>query len=406
MDVFVARQPILNRIQRTYGYELLFRDGFSNLFPDIDGEEASSKVLSNSFFSIGMDQLVFEKKAFINFTQGLLIKKIPTMFPKEKIVIEILEDVDPTDEVIAACREMGASGYELALDDFVYDKQLKPFIDIVNIIKCDFRSTPLDQIKAILLDLPKNKRLKFLAEKVEMQDEFDQAVSMGFEYFQGYFFSKPQIVKGKDIPTSTLNLLQIVAEANSDGFDFARLERHILQDISISYKLLRYINSAFFRRINEISSIRQALILLGEKEVKRFISLMVVAKLAPGKPDELIRTSIIRAKLAELIARHINDKYNEAEVFTMGLFSLIDAILDQDIGDLMGRLPLSESIKTALVRGEGRLADFLALVTSYEKGHWEEFHERAQHLRLGEEVVPQCYTEAVGWADALASIQQ
>lgn len=405
MDIFVARQPILSRAQRTYGYELLFRNGLTNSFPEIDGETASSKVLSNSFFSIGMDQLVFEKKAFINFTQGLLVKKIPMMFPKEKIVIEVLEDIEPTEEVIAACREMASSGYELALDDFVYENKLKPLIDLANIIKFDFRLTPIDQIKAALRSLSGNRRLRFLAEKVETQEEFNQAVSMGFEYFQGYFFSRPQIIKGKEIPSSTMNLLQIVAEANREDFDFANLEKHILNDIAISYKLLRYINSAFFRRVTEISSIKQALVLLGEREVKRFISLMLIARLAPGKPDELVRTSIIRAKMAELIAKYTKGKYNEAEVFTMGLFSLIDAILDQDIGDLMGKLPLAESIKKALVEGHGPLAEFMGLIISYEKGVWDEFHKGLEKLNLEEDIVPRCYMEAVGWAEALASMQ-
>jgi len=165
LDIFVARQPILSRGKKTYGYELLFRDGLTNSFPEIDGETASSKVLTNSFFSIGMDQLVLEKKAFINFTQGLLTKKIPMMFPKEKIVIEILEDVEPTEEVIAACRVMASSGYEIALDDFVYDKKLEPLIEMANLIKFDFRLTPRDQIKNALGDLSGNRRLKFLAEK-------------------------------------------------------------------------------------------------------------------------------------------------------------------------------------------------------------------------------------------------
>lgn len=405
MDIFVARQPIMARNQRTSAYELFFRGGTKNVFPQIEGETATTKLLSDSFFSIGMDKITHGKKAFINFPEALIVKKMPMLFPKETITVEILESVRPTEEVISSCRELASAGYDLAMDDFIYSENLIPLLELADLIKFDLRLSSTEEIRDVLNKLKRNRKLKFIAEKVETPDEFNQALGLGFDYFQGYFFARPQIIKGKQIPPFKLNLLQIVAEANRDDFDFTRLERHILQDVLISYKLLKYINSAFFRRVNEISSIKQALVLLGEREVKRFVSLMVIAKLAPGKPDELLQSSIIRAKLCELLARHCKKDYNESEAFTLGLFSLIDAILDEEMETILRDLPLSTAIKDALTSETGPLGDLIRLAKAYEKGDWETFQDASTNIGLDEEAAPRCYMEAVGWAEALAAIQ-
>jgi EAL and modified HD-GYP domain-containing signal transduction protein len=405
LDIFVARQPILARNQHTCAYELFFRGGMKNVFPQLEGETATTKLLSDSFFSIGMDKITHGKKAFINFPEALLVKKMPMFFPKESITVEILETVQPTEEVLSSCRELSSAGYELAMDDFIYSDKFIPLLELADLIKFDIRLSSMEEIRSVLTELRKYKKLKFIAEKVETPDEFKQALALGFEYFQGYFFARPQIIEGKQIPPFKLNLLQIVAEANRDDFDFTRLEKHILQDVSISYKLLKYINSAFFRRVNEISSIKQALVLLGEREVKRFVSLMVIAKLAPGKPDELLQSSIIRAKLCELLTKHCKKVFNESEAFTLGLFSHIDAILDEKMDSILKDLPLSTAIKEALTSETGPLGDLIRLTKAYEKGDWEAFQEPSSRIGLDEEAAPGCYMEAVGWAEALVAIQ-
>jgi len=402
MEVFVARQPIFNRKQKIYGYELLFRDGKSNAFPRIDGDTATCKLLSNSFMSMGIEQIAGGKKSFINFTGDLLVKEVPKMFPPEKIMVEVLEDVTPEEPVVKACEDMVGSGYEIALDDFFYRADLAPLIALAKVIKIDLRLTPLEGIGDLVSKLS-GKGIKLLAEKVESHEEFQRAVEMGFEYFQGYFFSKPQVLQAKDIAPSKINLLQITAEANKEDFRFESLEKFISRDVSISYKLMRYINSAYFRRVQEISSIKQAIVLLGERGLRRFISLVTMARLAADKPDELIRTSIIRARLCEQLAKEKN-RTDESELFTLGLFSLIDAILDSPMETLMERLPFSEGIKSALVRGEGELADYLRLVTYYEAGDWEGFAAMADRIGLDEEKVPVYYLDAVGWADSYHGI--
>ncbi len=403
MEVYVARQPIFNTKQKIFGYELLFRGGTSNAFPDIDGDTATSKVLANSFFNFGIEHIAGGKKAFVNFTQELLIKKVPLMFPVDTLVVEVLENVKPEKEVIEACKEIASQGYGIALDDFFYETGLDPLIALANIIKMDFRATPIDTIQEYVEKLSKYP-VKFLAEKVETHEEFQTALEMGFEYFQGYFFSKPQIVAGKDVSPSKITLVQIVAEANKEDFNFEELEKLIARDVSMSYKLMRYINSAFFRRVHEVSSIKQAIVMLGEMGLRRFISLIVMAKLASDKPSELIRTSIVRARLCEQLGQYGPSGIDGSELFTLGLFSLIDAIMDQEMESLMEKLPLSENIKKALVSGEGVLGQYLRLAQCYEAGDWKGFAESVKKLGIDEEKVPECYMEALGWANSLDAL--
>ncbi|MFO7601827.1 MAG: HDOD domain-containing protein [Candidatus Desulfacyla sp.] len=403
MDIYVARQPIFNRKRKLYGYELLFRDGLSNVFPDVDGHAATSKILSHSFLSMGMDAITGGRFAFINFTDQLLMKRIPLLFPKDKLVVEILEDVEAMEPLLEACRELRGMGYQLALDDFVYRKSLEPLMALAGIIKIDFRLTPREELADLLAKLIPFK-LKLLAEKVETYEEFQQAFDMGFGYFQGYFFSKPEILKGKSTSPAKLTILQIMAEANREDCSFSHIETVIQRDVAIAYKLMRYINSAYFRRVQEVSSMRQAIVLLGEKEIRRFVSLMALANLAEDKPDELIRASIVRARLCELLGKGNNDQVDEAELFTLGLFSLIDAILDEPILSIMEKLPLSEDIKSAIVRGEGRLAPYLGIAFSFETGDWEKFRDSVAKTDVEEATIPQSYMEAAAWAENLASL--
>lgn len=400
MDVFVARQPIFKRDKKILGYELLFRDGASSFFSGEDGNIATSNVLSNSFISIGIESIAGNNPAFINFTRDLLLKQAPQMFPKESLAVEILEDMMPEDDIIKACQELHQKGYTIALDDFFYKSGMKPLIALADIIKFDFRSSPVEKIRK---DIERFSRynIKFLAEKVETNEEFQTALDMGCEYFQGYFFSKPETIKGKDISSAQMNLLGIMAEANKRDFDFNKVEAIISRDVSISYKLLRYINSAFYRRSATVSSIKQAMLLLGEKGVRSFLSLIAMTKLGKNKPDELIRSSIIRAKFCELLGEKKGSGIDSSELFTLGLFSSIDAILDDTMENLMGKLPLSNNLKDALIYREGDLNNYLSLTISYEKGDWEGVSNYSNHIQIDDQVLPQYFIKAINWADAI-----
>jgi EAL and modified HD-GYP domain-containing signal transduction protein len=402
MDVYLARQPIFDRMKQIYGYELLFRDGLSNAFPQIDGNTASSNVLSNSFFCMGMEQITGGRKAFINFTQELLVQKIPLLFPRESLIVEILEDVIPTDAVILACREMATAGYLLAMDDFIYDPALEPLIAMAGIIKIDIRLTPGDQAKAIL-DKLSGYTVKFLAEKVETYQEYETYMEMGFDYFQGYFFSKPQVLRAHDISTSKISLLQIMAEVNRDDMQILAVDALISRDVSVSLKLLRYINSPYYSRGQEISSIRQAVLRLGEAGIRRFIPILFMSAFAEDKPNELIRASVIRARFCELLWRNTNTQLRGPELFTLGLFSLIDAIMDESMDTLLDKLPFSKNISNALLSNTGEMSEYLNLVRAYETGNWITVSRHADTIGVDKNQVPALYWDAVVWSDTLVA---
>ena len=399
MDVYVARQPIFNRRKRIYGYELLFRDGMVNAFPDVDGDAATSRVLSTSFLSNGIEQITGRKKAFINFTEKMITEKIPAMFPKKTIMVEILEDIEPNAAVVTACREMAKQGYNLVLDDFIFKPEMKPLLELTRIVKFDFRASSIEEIKASIKELAAYQ-VKLLAEKIETHEEFQQALNMGFDYFQGYFFSKPEILKRRDISPSRITLLSIMSEANREDFRMTELEKFVLRDLSINYKLMRYINSAYFGMFKRVSSVKQTIVLLGMKEIRRFLSLIAMAQLVSGKPDELIRASLIRARLCENLGKGVTGK-DGSELFTLGLFSFIDAILDDEMGNILEKLPLSENIKKALTGEGGELADYLTLASCYEIGDWAKVASLAAKIGLNEEKAPEFYMDAVAWADSV-----
>ena len=404
MEVYVARQPIFKKNKKIYGYELLFREGLSNYFPNIDGDLATSKVLSTSFMTIGIEEVTGGSLAFINFTQNLLSKRVPLMFPPQKVVVELLEDVRPEPDVLKACHEITQKGYVIALDDFSYRPDLEPIISMAQIIKMDFKSGSYDELAESVRKLARY-HVKLLAEKVETHEDLQRAIEMGFSYFQGYFFSKPEILKGKDISSPEMNLLEIMAEANKEDFQFHKLEEIITRDVAISYKLMRYINSAYFRRVNNISSIKQAIILLGERQIRRFISLIAMSRLGSEKPNELIQTSIIRAKFLELVGNSNGSReVSPSELFTLGIFSLIDAILDDSMQNLMQNLPLSDGIRDALALGKGKLKEYLQLAVTYERADWKRLSDTACLLGLKEEELPQYFLEALGWANAFSSL--
>jgi c-di-GMP-related signal transduction protein len=396
MDVFVARQPIFRENKQVFAYELLFRSGMANAFPGIDGGAATSSLLSSSFFTVGIEHISGGKVVFINFTEELLLRGTPTLFPESQVVVEILEDVHPTSEVIAACQALYRKGYILALDDFVFHANLQPLIDIAQIIKIDFRLTPLAEIAAMLSQLQGSK-CEFLAEKVETHEEFMAAKALGFRYFQGYFFAKPEILKNKEISPSQLTIMQLIYEVNRAESQLKKLEELINQDVSLSYKLINYLNSAYFGRLQPVSSIRQAIAYLGDRGIRMFVSLMVASRLVDNKPDELLRTSAIRAKFLEQLASEL--AMDSGELFMLGLFSLLDAMLDNSMEYLVGQLPLTAEVSDALVKRTGRLAPYLRLAEYFETCNWGAVDSQLAVLNISSAKLQDFYINAVRLAD-------
>jgi len=406
MDIFIARQPIFNTKQEVFAYELLYRSGTRNVYAGIDGDRASSEVIGSSFLLFGLENLTMGKKAFINFTRKLLEDEVATLLPQELIVVEVLENVEPDKQMLSACIKLKELGYLLALNDFTYDPRFDPFIDLVDIIKVDFLQTTPAKREA-LVRRAKNKKIKFLAEKVETLEDFHHALQAGYSYFQGYFFSKPNIVSGKDITSFKLTYLQLLQEINKTDLDFDQAERIIKSDVALSYKLLRFINSAAFSFPREISSIKQALVLLGQKEILKWVSLVALRSIGEDKPDELVSIAISRGRFCELMAPQIGMKSRSPDFFLMGMFSLIDAFLDQPLAHILTQLPIATDIKEALLGIiESRLRDVYEMAVSYEKGNWVKALRLAKKLHLEEQRIINIYLESLNFAQRIFSEPQ
>lgn len=400
MKLYVARQPILDRKKNLYAYELLFREGLNNYFPVIDGDEATSKVLSGSFFTMGLEKITGKKLAFINFTKNLLYQETPLLFPPKTTVIEVLEHISPEPVILERLKRFSQKGYTIALDDFKVRPGMKELIDVSDIVKIDFRSTPPQMLEPLVVYM-KKRNLHLLAEKVETLEEFQNALNLGFDYFQGYFFCKPEILMAKDVSSTNMNLLTILAEVNKRDFDFGKIETVFVQDVSISYKLLRYINSAFFKISSEITSIKEAALYLGQDELRRFVSLIAMSKIARNKPDELVRQACVKARFCEAVGKKCRATVNPGELFTAGLFSNIDAILDQPMAEIMRKLPLSRRIKETLMGNKTELSIYLDLIYCYENVDWGRVRQFAKTLALPEDEIPAIYAQACESANCL-----
>ncbi|MDD3598529.1 MAG: HDOD domain-containing protein [Bacillota bacterium] len=403
MTVFIARQPIFDVLQRIQGYELLFRSSDINAFPGISGDKASVSVLDTAFMSIGIEQLTGGKRASINFTDELLRQSIPTALPREIVIIEILESVRPDEAVLEACRTLRNKGYTLALDDFKLDGPLGPLAPLADIIKVDFLCTPLEQCKAIATD-PELSHASFLAEKVETREVFRDAVEMGYTYFQGYFFAKPEVTSGRSIPPQKLTHMQLIAEASRPNPDADRVTDIVSHDLALSYRLLRLVNSAAFGLRTRVSSVRHAILLLGPKEIERWISVLALMNLADGKPDALVTVPVLRGRFAELLAPAAGLGEQSTELFLVGLFSMLDALLDSSMAKALSYLPLAPAITDALLGEPGPFGDILELVKYYEMGDWESASQCGAKLGLEESVIMEAYIEAAKWANDCATL--
>jgi len=394
----MARQPIFDAGLNVYAYELLFRAGEENFFPQVEGDSASNAVISESLTTWGIGTLTGGKRAFLNFTRNALLEGHAELVPKEVAVIEILEDVEPDGAVLAECRRLKGLGYTLALDDFAYRPAYDPLLEIIDIVKVDFAVPNSPQQQRVLETLLKRK-VKLLAEKVETQEAVDQAKASGYSYFQGYFFSRPQMVSAQKIPEAQVSRLGLMREVGQPEVNYQKIEEILKRDISLSYRLLKYMNSAFFGLRNESHSIRQALALLGEKNVRKWVRLVTLTGMAEGKPSELILSSVFRGRFCETLAPVLRMKRREEDLVLLGMFSLIDAIMDQPMETLLTEIPLGDDIKAALRGEEGILGTILAFVSGYERGDWDVVDACREILNLQAADVPDMYMKSLEWAN-------
>jgi EAL and modified HD-GYP domain-containing signal transduction protein len=400
-EIYVARQPIFDKKQNVYGYELLARNGRMNSFDEKDGDQATYNVIVNSFLMIGLDTLTNGKRAFINFTANSLKSEVSVMLPKELVAIEILESVIPDEEIIRTCKILKNEGYLLVLDDFVFSLGYIPLVELADIVKVDFKVTPREErwrIKQSLQDYP----VKLLAEKVENQEEFQEALQMGYSYFQGYFFCKPVMVSRRNLPVYCGNLFRLFRESAQREVDFRRMEDIIEKDVSLTYKLLKFMNSPLFGFKQKIGSLRQAIALLGQKGIKKWIALMSLKEISGNKPEELFLQSLIRARFAQMLALEKMGEDRADAAFLMGLFSYIDVLLARPLQEILDEIALNEEIKLALI-GRKRNQYFLLykIVQSYEKGNWLGCSFYATELKIDEEKLVNAYRKSIIWAQDL-----
>jgi EAL and modified HD-GYP domain-containing signal transduction protein len=403
MDIYVARQPIFTTQKKIFGYELLFRMGLENAFPDIDGDTATSSVLSNTFFSFELKEILDDKPGLINFTKELILQRVPLLFPQRHIIIEVLEDIEPDEDVIAALRQFKEKGFNIALDDFIFHEKFQPMMDLCRIIKFDLIATPLETLPEIIKNIQSRWDITLLAEKVETYEEFDLAKKMGFKLFQGYFFSRPEILSKKEISPSQISKLKLVNEVGQKNIDLKKVAGLIKKDVSVSFKLLKFINSAYFQRPTPVHTIKEAITFLGTDELKKFINIVAVSGLSENKPTELVRLSVIRARMCEQCGFVIKTHFRTDELFTLGLFSLMDAMLDSRMEDILENISFSEKIKTALLKKDPDFQKILNIVTGFEQGDWQNSFYAVMSGTSAEKKLPGFYLDAVRMADTFLS---
>lgn len=390
-QIFVGRQPIFDAKLKVAGYELLFRSGNVDAFDGSDGNKATSLLINNALMEIGLDDLIGEKPAFINFTKDLLMNGVAELLPADRVVLEILETVEVDDELIVGIKQLVEAGYKIALDDFTYSEEWLPLIELAQIIKYDVMMHSIEEIREQMKKFS-GRNIKFLAEKVETQEEYNQLKEEGFEYFQGYFFSKPVVLSHKALSADSISLLQLVAQIQNPDIETNELEKLISQDVSLSYKLFRCVNSAAFGLKNKMTSVRQAVVYLGLQRLKNWVSLLAMAGNS-SKPAELIHTGLIRAKMCELIAEETGVDGKDT-YFVVGLFSILDAILDHSLETILEKMPLDESINKALLEMKGDMGQTLQCCISYEQCLWDQLvFPNISNERLGE-----IYHDAIVWS--------
>lgn len=395
--MFIARQPIFNKLLNVYGYELLYRANIdSKAFGEADSIKATATVLGG-LFEIGLEKIANNGRAFVNFDYDFILSDTIELIDPTSLVIEVLEDVEVDDELLDRLKYLKRKGYRIALDDFIEDYDLFPIVPIADIIKYDLRATPLDYIKTeVEHALSQNKIL--LAEKVETEEEFIKAEKMGFVLFQGYFFSKPKIVgRINDKKIMISQYVMVIDELKKKNPSYNKLVEIFNTDPNLAYRLVKLSSQRIHK--NLIYSIKNALIQMGFRELERWINIIMLQDLSTNKPEELIKISLVRSKFGELIANDGIYRARELEISMMCLFSNIDALTDQSMEDAILGISLTEDIKEALIYRKGVLNPICDLIDCYEKGNWEEVDRISQQIEVDSSILYQMYIDSLEWAD-------
>jgi c-di-GMP-related signal transduction protein len=398
--MFIARQPIFDRAMQVYGYELLFRATQDSSTYTANSPEASTAAVMEGLFESGLEEVVGSAKAFVNFNYNLLISDTVELIGPETMVIEVLENTKADDVLLERIQTLKQRGYRIALDDFEEDIRDFAIVPYADIIKYDIMITPLDQIRADV-EIAKRKRKILLAEKIEKEEDFLKAKEMGFQLFQGYFFSKPKIVTGiHSHKTTNVVYQQILTELHKPEPSIQHLTEIIETDVNMAYRVMRVAGNV---QPGEKLTIRKALVKMGLKELERWINVLMLQELANDKPPELVRLSLVRSHFAEQIAAHSVYASRKIEISLMLLFSLLDAMLDEPMEEALKNMPLSEDIKDFLIYKKGRFAPLAHIIEQYEQGNWEHMTELAQQIKTDPIKLSKWYLDALHWADRIVT---
>jgi EAL and modified HD-GYP domain-containing signal transduction protein len=401
-QIFIGRQPIFDREQRVHAYELLFRSGKVDAAAITDGDSATAQTLLNGIVNFGLDELVGNRVAFVNLTRSFLLEhhRLPAL--QERLTLEVLEAITPDAETISALRQLAARGYTIALDDFTYRTDLIPFLEVAKIVKLDLPQIGVDSLPRHV-ERVRRCGLRLLAEKVETHEEFALCKSLGIDYFQGYFLSRPTTLASKRLPTNKLAVLQILARVQEPDATINELEKLIGSDVALSYRILRFVNSAQFNSIRQIDSVRHAIIMTGVGQIRTWATLMVMSQLLDDKPTELLRIALLRARLCEALSAHL--RFTPPEMYaTAGLFSTLDALLDRPINEIVESLPLNAELADALITHSGRIGKLLQCALACERGDLT----AAAELGIDEHTLGRIWLHAIACAESdsrLLSVQ-
>lgn len=401
MDVYIARQPIFDKSKKLFGYELLYRQNEENKFSgQVDGAQATRAVLSDAITVFGLENLTNGKPAFVNFTKDLVMDDLILLTNPQDIIVEILEDADIDEEFVEKVSDLKRRGYTVALDGFNGSERFDDLIKYIDILKIDFmklNKDSRDEIKKKYMGMGKT----FLAEKIEMHDDFTKAVEDGYSLFQGYYFEKPKMFSKKSSDIAKSSYIRIICELNKDETDINEISKIVNEDVGLTYKLFQRINTVAYYRGGETTSTNVALSKLGLDEIRRWILLMMAKDFNKGKSDEIIKMALIRASFAEKIARDTPLKERYYEAFMMGMFSLIDLIVEAEITDILKDIPLADEVKAAILGEQNMFGEILEFVKAYEDGKWEKICNREGGFYLDANTATDYYFDCLKYADGI-----
>lgn len=396
MNVYLARQPIFNKKKEVVAYELLFRSTDKNAFDNSDSTDATLQVVKNSFSLFSTDSLVGDKKAFLNFDENLINSDIIDLFSPKLVVIEVLETVELTPDIIESIKRIKSKGFKIALDDFIYKEEYNQIINSIDFIKVDFLQT-FDLERKRIVDRFKNTKIEFLAEKVETEEDLISAIEYGYTLFQGYYLSKPTVVCTKDLFTDKCNYFNALEELNKKTVNINKVEASIKRDLALSYKLLRLINSVAYGIRTEITSIRQAVMLIGTNNLKKWLYVITLKSLTDEHMEAIVATSLLRARFGELLAERSSFELKSFDMFLVGLFSMADRFTNMPMGDILKELPVTKDVKDALIGDDSVYARILNVIKEYEAGNWTAVDKNLVFVKLSGSDLYNSYLEALEW---------